>query len=119
MSYYILGVILCTAAVYSKRDWVSAFINRPKLTTEFGATLEFGTRKILLTKMNKSSHIIDITDEKDNSVYDTLLPYLGPNDRMWGIDYTPENFNYSKLTFHLLDGEEITFNSKEVIRIPN
>lgn len=114
-----LGAILCTALLYNKRDVITAFVNRPKLTTEFGSTLEFGTRKILLTKMNKPSCIIDITDEKDNSVYDTILPYLGPNDKMWGIDYSPKNFGYSKLVFHLLNGEEITFNSKEVIRIPN
>lgn len=63
--------------------------------------------------------VLQIIDEKDNDVTQSLLPYLGPREDWHQIIYQPGSLGFHHLTFNLSDGSHKTFQSDESIVLSN
>jgi hypothetical protein len=69
----------------------------------FISKLKRGPSDIAAVKYNE----IDITEE--------ILPYLGPNEDMHNIRYTPNVFGYDSMEFYMIDGSTLKFETDQEI----
>jgi hypothetical protein len=53
----------------------------------------------------------------DQDVTEEIEPFLGPKGDFHGFEYTPSGFEYSTLTFNMVDGNVITFSENEILKL--
>ena len=59
------------------------------------------------------SPILQIIDDQENDVTETVLPYMGPSYNWHGNKISPDFFGHNSLTFELADGTEYTYGPTE------
>jgi len=64
---------------------------------------------------NNDNPILQIIDDNDNDITQQIEPYF--QDLTIITKYKPNDFNYHKLTFETIDGDEKTFDSHDLIQI--
>lgn len=71
---------------------------------------------ILKHSNNKKIFQINIYDENDNDITEKIKPYMGFNYDFHGLNITPNDLGYNKLTF-IINKIEHVFNSNDKINI--
>jgi len=71
--------------------------------------------KMVIVIKKGPSTILLISDENNNDVTNSIIPYFGPNDNWHHSTFTPSFFHKKELTFQLYDGTEKTYNENEII----
>jgi hypothetical protein len=61
--------------------------------------------------------VIQVISNENEDVTDKILPYMGPRNDWNGNNIKPSFFNYESLTFELSNGNEISFEKNDIIKI--
>ena len=59
--------------------------------------------------------VLQVLDNEDEDVTDTIQMYLGPHENFHGVKYKPSFFQKEKLFFELGDGRKLEFSENEEI----
>jgi len=92
---------------------VESFNNHVKIPYEYKDKEYF----LLLKKPRGIIPIDTITDENGNDVFETVLPYLGPNLDCHGAALFPCDFGLKKLTIRNMNEKEWVFEEDDKISI--
>jgi hypothetical protein len=63
------------------------------------------------------TNVLLITDEDDEDVSDTVLPFMGPNQDWHYKEFSPSFWNKKSLTFEMSTGLQKTFSENQKIEI--
>lgn len=61
--------------------------------------------------------VISVINENGYDVTEEILPYMGPNNDFHNEKFTPKFFGYDKLTFEMLNGNILNFDSSDNISL--
>ena len=61
--------------------------------------------------------VLQVIDEDQNDVTVDVQSYLGPREDWHGLLYDPSQLRYKSLTFNMADGNSLTFENQQPIRL--
>lgn len=73
--------------------------------------------KIIIPRSRGPCKITDIVDSQENSIYEKLIPFLGPSHDFHKTIITPKILGVDKLTIYYVSGETDTFESNNIIKM--
>jgi hypothetical protein len=121
----ILKILWVTFCIILKTFYVSLcqYFNRSvrrvdKNTYEVCYAINGILYKMIVKPKRGPKCIIEAVDEDDNDITHDLLSYMGPMDNFHGgTEITPKFLNKQKVTLNLTNGNEITFEGDDVIKM--
>lgn len=117
VGWYVFSIkVLKRNPIQEKVQDTLKIIPRTKYSNIIEYTLNRKTyRFIAFTKRGPSN--IAVIKSGDTDITEEIVPYLGPNEDLHNIRYTPNTFGYETMEIFLVDGTHIVFNGTEEIRI--
>ena len=70
-------------------------------------------------KRGPNRSVLQVLDNEDEDITDTIQMYLGPEENFHGIRYTPSFFQKEKMFFELGDGRKLEFEENDNIDLEN
>jgi len=76
-------------------------------------TYKFRVRKSLTRK--RKNDVVQIYGDNDENLTHAIVPYFGHSEDFNGVSYTPSDFGQTRLTFLMIDGEDMTFERDDIL----
>lgn len=116
MIYFISITMIIQNNYHSIMQYLNnSVIKIKKNTYEVTYIINDKTYKMLVTPSRGPCPVLEITNEDNLEVSETIMQYLGPNNDFHNAKLFPNFFNYKQLNFKMNDGTELTFNNSETI----
>lgn len=113
------------AATYGSmviNNWVEYFFPSHKIEkyrNHYVVPYKYGTQsyKILCKRNRTRQRILKIVDHQNEDVTEIVKPYMGPNMDFHGMQLSPNDLGFEKITFEMLSGEIKTYDTNDIIII--
>lgn len=109
----IFGILYVTILQKLNKSIVKIDKNKYEITYVINGKLY----KMLVSPTRGPALVLQVSNELQNDITDEIIPFLGPNYNFHGQDFSPNYLNHQLLTFELFNGEEKTFEKKEIIKL--
>lgn len=116
---FIWQLIKLKYKIYIKKYYHSKnsikIIPKTKYSSIIEYTMNDKTYK-LITKLKRGPSNILFVKSDTTDITDEILPYLGPNEDLHNIRYTPNIFGYDRMEFYTVDGDILKFENNDEIK---
>ena len=76
--------------------------------------VEKGLKKLKLSRGPRK--VLLITNDKCEDISNDIFPYLGTDECLHGIEYTPNFFNQDEMIFQMSNGDEKIFKNNDIFK---
>jgi hypothetical protein len=110
--------IIYKQSLFNLSNWLNNSIEKvDKNTSILTYILERRLYKIVLDHRRGPPIVLLVTDENEEDVTNSIIPFLGPKRDWHKRDFSPKFWNKSQLSFELSNGENKVFKGEEIINL--